>query len=175
VNTGIASTVSRLRDIADRSGVIVEADPPENLSPVAAEFWQSTMPAFAARGVLAEIDLKIFEMWCEVYSQWCSATETLADFQKGDPYYETTNKLGESIWRVHPAVAIRDRALSQFVAIADRLGASPAARQRIKEMMTGGQAPSAAQPGQSSDDLSFIDELTREQRQVLLGNLGGTT
>lgn len=80
-------------------------------------------------GVLTAADVFAVEVLCEALADHREAGETIAAEGR---FYETTNATGGSMWRLHPAVALRSDADRRIRGWCAEFGLTPSARSRIE-------------------------------------------
>lgn len=97
---------------------------PAWLTPEAAAKWADAGTQLVAAEILTVLDLDALAGYCEAWSTWRKALAELVD---GLTY---ANERGEP--RKHPAAAIAEAAQKACMALQERLGLTPLARQRIR-------------------------------------------
>ncbi len=136
---------------------IDHVDPPDHLSPVAAELWADLMPELTAVGMLTTHDLLGYGQLCEAYSDWCGARLELAS-NGGKMYYTD----GKGIMRVHPAhhaLSDADRRLKEWC---KEFALTPSVRLRFLTKT----APKMA--GQiTEEDVVDLSGLSPDEREAL--------
>lgn len=100
-------------------------DAPGWLSSIAKAKWVETAAALAAAGALTALDLDALAAYCECYATWREALETV---RREGATFPTRSGLVKR----HPAVAIVAQAGRELLAWSDKLGLTPAARQRMR-------------------------------------------
>ena len=115
----------RKADITSADDAIHESDmpaPPDWLAGDALEEWERVLPILVKRGSLTRADLATFTHYCIAVGQVAVATRTIA--------VEGQTFMGASGPKRHPAVVVRDSAMTQVRQIAAELGLTPASRSR---------------------------------------------
>lgn len=106
--------------------------PPAFLVGYAADEWSRISGELHRLDLLSVLDTSVLAAYCQAYSHWRTAEETLAQMAERDP---TTHglliKTVEGNVRVSPLTKISRRAASDMVRYAAEFGFSPAARARI--------------------------------------------
>jgi P27 family predicted phage terminase small subunit len=98
---------------------------PAWLSAPAKAKWKDVARQLAAAGVLTGLDLDALAAYCEAFATWRAAAATVA---AEGPTYKADNGLVKR----HPAVAIMQQAGRDLHSWGDKLGLTPAARQRLR-------------------------------------------
>jgi P27 family predicted phage terminase small subunit len=101
-----------------------------HLSDKARETWGYVSGLLDRMGVLTEADGVGLEMLCETYADFLAARAELKAI--GSEYYETSTASGDTMYRVHPAVAQRNDADRRIRAWLAEFGMTPSARARVK-------------------------------------------
>lgn len=132
------------------------AEPPERLSPIAAEFWRDVAPEMTSCGLITPLDATALEMMSECYADWCEARQEMA--LAGGRYRYRRDTLGNIVSiTVHPAVVHLRRAEQSMRMWLDAFGMTPSARLRWEE-------GDYSAPASAPIDLS---QVSREQREAL--------
>jgi P27 family predicted phage terminase small subunit len=97
-------------------------EPPAYLTEYALEEWRRLAPELHALGLLMELDLTTFAVYCDAVAQWRRATEGLAA-AGGDP--------------TCPLMRVVQDAGRHLLKVAGEFGLTPVARSRIKSSLTG--------------------------------------
>nr|WP_165128975.1 phage terminase small subunit P27 family [Bradyrhizobium sp. 6(2017)]QIG99114.1 phage terminase small subunit P27 family [Bradyrhizobium sp. 6(2017)] len=103
---------------------------PLHLSDKARETWGYVTGLLDRMGVLTEADGVALEMLCEAYADFLAARAELKSI--GSDYYTTETAGGDTMHRVHPAVAQRNDADRRIRAWLAEFGMTPSARARVK-------------------------------------------
>src|SRR5262245_15040438 len=98
---------------------------PAWLSDVAKPKWGETATLLAGTGLLTDLDHDALAAYCETWATWRKAVETVE--REGATY-----RTAAGLVKRHPAVAIAAQAGKDLLAWAERLGLTPAARQRMR-------------------------------------------
>lgn len=117
------------KDIADRKALAFVHNelptPPEHLDEIAQDIWMSTLgQAMRLYGYISYIDLKLFEQYCEVYSELkflnevCKNTDMFVYNDKGVP-------------STHPIFKERKDKRNTFLRLTNEFGFSPSSRTKI--------------------------------------------
>lgn len=101
---------------------------PDDLEPLAIEFWERTAPMLHTMGVLTSADVGAFTRLCNCYAELASLDKDVKQFGY---VYETTSVTGERIIKGNPAVAQRSAADNRFRALLGEFGMTPASRSKI--------------------------------------------
>jgi P27 family predicted phage terminase small subunit len=99
--------------------------PPAWLSATAKVKWKETARLLAQTGLLTTLDLDALAAYCECFANWRTAVETV---EKEGATFTTPSGLVKR----HPAVTNAQQANKDLLAWAERLGLTPAARQRMR-------------------------------------------
>lgn len=89
--------------------------------------WDQEAPGFINARLLGRTDVVSFARWCQTMADWLELAGVLRE--KGQ-FYDVQSNHGTYI-RAHPAAARMDRLETRLVALEDRFGGNPSARQRI--------------------------------------------
>lgn len=100
---------------------------PSWLKGEARRIWDNEAPGFVNARLLGRTDVVSFGRWCQTMADWLELAEVLRE--KGQ-FYDVQSNHGTYI-RAHPAAARMDRLETRLVALEDRFGGNPSARQRI--------------------------------------------
>ena len=100
--------------------------PPDRMSDLGCEIWNSMlMQASKMYGYISFIDLKLFEEYCECWSE----LQSLNNKCRGNSIsYEDKN----GVKRINPIYKERDDKRKLFIRLSQEFGFSPSARTRIK-------------------------------------------
>lgn len=102
---------------------------PAHISDTAREVWGQAVLLLDEMGVLTSADVFAIEVLCEALADHRDAGETIAAEGR---FYETTNATGGTMWRAHPAVALRSDADRRIRGWCAEFGLTPSARSRIE-------------------------------------------
>lgn len=105
---------------------VKQATPP-SLSANGKKLWAQIAPLLAPMGFFRETDREPLARYCENLANWWHCEREL---RRGEPVYETVSKHGKLL-RVHPMLTAQNMYEKRLVALEDRLGLSPRARQEI--------------------------------------------
>lgn len=89
--------------------------------------WDQEAPGFINARLLGRTDVVSFARWCQTMADWLDLAVVL---KKKGQFYDVQSNHGTYI-RAHPAAARMDRLETRLVALEDRFGGNPSARQRI--------------------------------------------
>ncbi|WLB84896.1 MULTISPECIES: phage terminase small subunit P27 family [Bradyrhizobium] len=112
------------------------------MSDKARETWGYVTGLLDRMGVLTEADGVALEMLCEAYADFLAARAELKNV--GSEYYETSTASGDTMYRVHPAVAQRNDADRRIRSWLAEFGMTPSARARVKTDGTEDEDPAGA-------------------------------
>lgn len=102
---------------------IVAVEPPEWLSEMAVQMWQTVVPELLANKILTVADLHNVEAFCMAYSRWREAEN---DVKMNGITIQT-----EATVIKNPAVTVANEALRQMVQFGSLLGLDPSSRTRL--------------------------------------------
>lgn len=102
---------------------IVAVEPPEWLSEMAVQMWQTVVPELLANKILTVADLHNVEAFCMAYSRWREAEN---DVKMNGITIKT-----EATVIKNPAVTVANEALRQIVQFGSLLGLDPSSRTRL--------------------------------------------
>ncbi len=152
--------------------VVGDVEPPERLSPVAADLWRDMAGQLAECGLLSTLDLVALEMLCEAYSDWCQASEELAQNTIPVDPRDPTRGFRQSRYQLikdgngwtkivpHPAYAAMqdaDRRIRQWLV---EFGCTPAARAKWKV------AEERTQTWEDEQEID-LDSLSQHERDAI--------
>lgn len=106
---------------------VVKIAPPAWLKGEARKVWDQEAPGFINARLLGRTDVVSFARWCQTMADWLELAVVL---KKKGQFYDVQSNHGKYI-RAHPAAARMDRLETRLVALEDRFGGNPSARQRI--------------------------------------------
>lgn len=110
-------------------------EPPERMKPIAKEEWRRSWQQLKACGLLATVDLTLFEIYCDLWADYVEffektkklGTEIVFRTEKTNKNKERVNSVGQAPWLLS-----KFRTVDNIIKLADRFGMSPAARSRIQ-------------------------------------------
>lgn len=102
---------------------ILAVEPPEWLSEMAVQMWQTVVPELLANKILTVADLHNVEAFCMAYSRWREAEN---DVKMNGITIQT-----EATVIKNPAVTVANEALRQMVQFGSLLGLDPSSRTRL--------------------------------------------
>lgn len=102
---------------------IVAVEPPEWLSEMAVQMWQTVVPELLANKILTVADLHNVEAFCMAYARWRTAED---DVKMNGITIQT-----EATVIKNPAVTVANEALRQMVQFGSLLGLDPSSRTRL--------------------------------------------
>jgi len=124
-------------------------EPPSFLDGYACDEWHRVARELFHLKLLAKVDVQSLAAYCQSYSRWRTAEETLADVARRDPLtHGLLCKGGDAQPVQNPLIRIADRAMQQMVRYAAEFGLTPSARARIAASNA-----AADQPGGKFDGL----------------------
>ncbi|MBP7339104.1 phage terminase small subunit P27 family [Niveispirillum sp.] len=142
----------RVADAPDL-GAVGAIKPPAAMGTGARNIWRDMAPELQRLKFLRATDVQAFARYCEHLYDWWSLTKSIR--KDGRKYLAKSDHNPEGIWRTNPDVRDRERVEKQLVALEDRFGLSPAARQQILQRLAligaGALLPSAAPSGDLLD------------------------
>ena len=97
---------------------------PQWLDQGAKAHWNGLAPALREAGLLTELDLGLFAVYCQTYSDWVRVERLLKD---AGPVYITPS--GQA--RARPEVAIAQLCLQTILEFSKDFGMTPASRARL--------------------------------------------
>lgn len=100
---------------------------PDWLSEDGRAIWNKEAPPFMQARLLGRTDVVSFARWCETLANWLRLKDILAT---AGEFYTVASAHG-TYTRPHPAGSRMDRLEVRLVALEDRFGGNPSARQRI--------------------------------------------
>jgi len=97
-------------------------EPPVYLAGYALEEWRRLAPELHGLGLLTELDLTTFAVYCDAAAQWRRATESLAagDSDPSSPLMKVAQEAGRYL-----------------IKVAGEFGLSPSARSRVRASLVG--------------------------------------
>ena len=98
---------------------------PDWLSQGAREKWEELALRLHSLGVLTEIDLDVFALYCTAWSNWRDAEEAVRE-------HGATTKAQSGYEAVSPHVTRAKNHLSELIKLSNLLGFNPSARTRIE-------------------------------------------
>ncbi|MCH8855998.1 MAG: phage terminase small subunit P27 family [Proteobacteria bacterium] len=124
---------------------------PAYLSAEGKKVWARVAPILAPMKFFRATDHEAMARYCENLQNWWAAERRLRRF-KGDPTYETESKHGKML-RVHPLLTAQNAYEKRLIALEDRLGLSPKARQEILRGLASALPPLPPGPRDGELDL----------------------
>lgn len=124
---------------AEVAAVIGKVTPPAHLSKEAREMWLRYAPELERLNFLRASDAPAFARYCEGLAQFWKATRAL---RKEPTVYWTETPHGK-MRRLNPWFMVQDRLDRRLLALEDRFGINPAARQSIMYRLAQAPAPNA--------------------------------
>jgi P27 family predicted phage terminase small subunit len=106
--------------------------PPDFLSKYAKEEWRKVAPEAHALGLLTNLDVTLFGVFCEAVGRWRSVVEALRADAKADPEFRgLCYRDDEGNLKANPLVKASSDAARDVVRLAGEFGFTPASRSRI--------------------------------------------
>lgn len=112
---------------ADAASVAVDSTAPEWLDDTGLAIWRAYMPKLRAMGYVRDTDRNSFARLCDHTARWLRLRAKVDE--KGESY--TTESRHGKMERINPDFAAMLRVEEKLVALEDRFGLTPAARQQI--------------------------------------------
>ncbi|MGF6839891.1 P27 family predicted phage terminase small subunit [Paraburkholderia youngii] len=113
-------------------------DPPDHMNGAALNEWHRASAELFELGLLSRVDRAAFAAYCEAWSRYVTARETLDAMAREDP---VNNGLlirnGNGAWAKNPLVSIIADAMRDVMKFAGEFGMSPASRTRIEAISAG--------------------------------------
>ena len=101
-------------------------DPPSSMNEYATKIWYEQLTqASKINGYLAEIDLPLFEVYCNIYADLMETKDLL---RKEPMQYKDAN----GVVRINPLYSVQKTLSKEFANLSNEFGFSPSARTRIK-------------------------------------------
>jgi P27 family predicted phage terminase small subunit len=94
----------------------------------ALDVWRQLAPDLTRINALTNLDRYTFAMYCVHMADWLDAVRDIAE--KG-AHYIAKNVNRDPIWRLNPAVKVREYAEAHLMDIGERFGLNPAARYKL--------------------------------------------
>ena len=104
-----------------------DAKPDANLRPKARHVWNLLAPELGRLNVLRSTDSFALSRYCEDVAKYWEVTQKLRTL--GDTYEVNSNH--GKYTRINPLFAIQERLVARLIAVEDRFGLNPQARQAI--------------------------------------------
>jgi P27 family predicted phage terminase small subunit len=141
---------------------LLDADPPEHMSPVARMLWTDLLPAFLEARLLKTIDVAAFEAMCEAYADCVTYRKAIAELRS--PWLKMTDEDGEVIsLRAHPALAALQDADRRFRSWLVEFGMTPSSRAAMWGPRRHGRQPL---PRVGDEELG-LEDLSDDERRAL--------
>ena len=99
-------------------------EPPSHLSGPAKDEWHRTGAVLYPLGLLTELDVPAFELYCETYARWLEAKDKVAE--KGTVLVTSNKNLIQN-----PYLAIANKAQEQMMKILAEFGMTQSSRTRV--------------------------------------------
>lgn len=99
-------------------------DPPDWLGDIARQVWIDDAPRLRAIGLLTELDLRAFALYCEAWQELFDAKKQIDE----SGLIATSEKGGEY---QHPAVGIKNKAIERIRRLGAEFGMTPSSRTGI--------------------------------------------
>lgn len=119
--------------------VVIGLKPPAELSAAAKKLWNKHAPDLQRLNFLQASDVPAFARYCETLALFWKACRALG---RKSPVYKVVSPQG-TYQRLNPWFAIMDRTNRTLIALEDRFGISPAARQTITYRLAQGAGAGA--------------------------------
>jgi P27 family predicted phage terminase small subunit len=119
--------------------------PPAHLSPVAKQEWRRAGRLLRDMGLISDLDLAAFALYCTAWARWIEAEQALST-------YGLMLKSPNGFPIQSPYLAVANRAMDQIRSLMSEFGMSPATRTRV-----------SALPEDDSDDP--MEQLLRKMEQ----------
>jgi len=97
---------------------------PDWLDREAGDHWNIVVPALQNMGLLTELDLSLFAVYCQTYADWVRVEKLLA--QTGPTYVTPAGQL-----RVRPELSIAHEYMDALLEFSKDFGMTPASRARM--------------------------------------------
>jgi P27 family predicted phage terminase small subunit len=105
---------------------------PDFLSPYAREEWRRVIGEAHRLRLVTALDVQIFGAYCDAYSRWRTAAETIAEMAERDPVmHGQIVKTQSGGAAANPLMWICSSAAKSMLSFANELGLTPVARSRI--------------------------------------------
>lgn len=104
---------------------------PGHMSDRAREAWDYVVGILDRMGVLTEADALAVELLCEARADWLSARD-LISANGGETYESTNDATGQTLIKVHPAVAMRNDAARRMQSLLAEFGMTPSSRSKVQ-------------------------------------------
>lgn len=103
---------------------MTNVEPPEWLTPLARQMWETLCPQLCSKKILAVTDLHNLEAFCSSYAMWRTAQEEVR-------LYGLTIEQPNGNKTKNPACTVINEALRQIAIFGGNLGLDPASRGRL--------------------------------------------
>lgn len=116
--------------------------PPKGLSRDAIALWREILPEALRMNFIKATDRAAFARYCQTLARYWEAEKSIG--KKSVNLVKTVS--GDMMPRINPWVVIRDRLELRLLALEDRLGFSPMARQSYLRGLVSGSSPAPELP-----------------------------
>lgn len=100
---------------------------PSQLSRDGKKIWQELVPTLSQIRFVRSTDRQMLARYCENLAEWWAATKRLR--KEGTTYWTKSNH--GDLKRINPDFTVQDRLDRRLIALEDRIGLSPQARQNL--------------------------------------------
>jgi P27 family predicted phage terminase small subunit len=115
--------------------------PPSHLDDYAKQEWERLANGLHTLGLLYQVDRAVFAAYCQAYSRWRIAEETLQMLaEKDDLLHGILMKTKQGNWIQQPIVGIANKAMADMARYASEFGLTPVARAGLSVEMGGGSS-----------------------------------
>jgi P27 family predicted phage terminase small subunit len=101
--------------------------PPAHLSPVAKQEWRRAGKLLRDMGLISDLDLAAFALYCTAWARWIEAEQALST-------YGLMLKSPNNFPVQSPYLAVANRAMDQIRSLMSEFGMSPATRTRVSAL-----------------------------------------
>lgn len=102
--------------------------PPAHLSPVAKQEWRRAGKLLHSMGLISDLDLAAFALYCTAWARWVEAEQALST-------YGVMLKSPNGFPVQSPYLSVANRAMDQIRSLLSEFGMSPATRTRVSAML----------------------------------------
>jgi P27 family predicted phage terminase small subunit len=102
--------------------------PPDHLSPVAKQEWRRAGRLLQSMGLISDLDLAAFALYCTAWARWVEAEQALST-------YGVMLKSPQGFPIQSPYLSVANRAMDQIRSLLSEFGMSPATRTRVSAMV----------------------------------------
>jgi P27 family predicted phage terminase small subunit len=106
-------------------------EPPEFLSAAERAEWERVAPELWRLGVLTELDISTFAVYCWAAATWATAVKALNEVAARDPVMHGLLVKGADGPTTNPLIRVARQASETMLEVAAQFGMTPAARARI--------------------------------------------